>query len=132
MTTKRRNTKKKQTYTLSEFKTWLDGYCSAHPSGWSPSAEQWKLISEKLSSIVEEEPEVREQPRFIPPMPVHNPYNPPAQGPIEYPQPWFASNTTSSKSSNKEPDTATLTPRDPTQPMRVKNKEAHETSSDFT
>lgn len=132
MTTKRRNTKKKQTYTLSEFKTWLDGYCSAHPSEWSPSAEQWKLISEKLISIVEEEPEVREQPRFIPPMPVHNPYNPPAQGPIEYPQPWFASNTTSSKSSNKEPDTATLTPRDPTQPMRVKNKEAHEKSSDFT
>lgn len=131
MTTKRRNTKKKQTYTLSEFKTWLDGYCAAHPSGWSPSAEQWKLISEKLFSIVEEEPEVREQPQFIPPippMPLHNPYNPPAQ----YPQPRFSPNTTLSESSNKEPDTAVLTPRDPTQPMRVKNKEAHETSSDFT
>lgn len=128
MTTKRRNTKKKQTYTLSEFKTWLDGYCSAHPSGWSPSAEQWKIISEKLFSIVEEEPEVREQPQFIPPMPVHNTYNPP----VQYPQPRFAPKPTLTESSNKEPDTATLTPRDPTQPMRVKNKEAHETSSDFT
>lgn len=128
MTTKRRNTKKKQTYTLSEFKTWLDGYCSAHPSEWSPSAEQWKLISEKLFSIVEEEPEVQERPQFIPPMPAHNTYNIPAQ----YPQPRFAPNTTLTESSNTESDTARLTPRDPTQPMRVKNKEAHETSSDFT
>ena len=133
MTTKRRNTRKKQTYTLSEFKTWLDGYCSAHPSGWSPSAEQWKLISGKLLSIVEEESQVSNVPQFVPPMPVHSPYNQPVQMPVEYPQPQFAPATaTSLDAPNKVPDTAVLTPKDPTQPMRIKNKEAYEKSSDFT
>lgn len=128
MTTKRRNTKKKQTYTLSEFKTWLDGYCSAHPNEWSPSAEQWKLISEKLFSIVEEEEP--QPPRFAPPPPAYNPPYP--QVPVEYPRPQFASNTTSLDSQPMESSTvAALTPSDPTQPMRVKNKEAHEKSSDF-
>lgn len=51
----KRKTKKSQKYTLNEFKTWLDGYCSAHPDNWSPTADQWKLISEKLFSIVEDE-----------------------------------------------------------------------------
>jgi len=50
----KKKTKKNQKYTLNEFKTWLDGYCSAHPDTWSPTSDQWKLISEKLFSIVED------------------------------------------------------------------------------
>lgn len=40
--------------TLGEFKTWLDGYCSAQEDTWTPSLEQWELIKNKFFSIEEE------------------------------------------------------------------------------
>ena len=53
------NAKKKKTpkagMTLGELKTWLDGYCSAQGSDWSPSPQQWKLIKNKILSVVESE-----------------------------------------------------------------------------
>lgn len=43
----------KKKLTVGELKTWLDGYCSAHGDGWSPTAEQWKLIQDKIFSLDE-------------------------------------------------------------------------------
>lgn len=37
--------------TVKEMKTWLDGYCSAHDTKWSPTPEQWKMIKGKIFSL---------------------------------------------------------------------------------
>lgn len=37
--------------TVKELKTWLDGYCSAHGAGWSPTPEQWDMIKNKIFSL---------------------------------------------------------------------------------
>ena len=40
--------------TVKELKTWLDGYCSAHGAGWSPTPEQWEMIKNKIFSLEED------------------------------------------------------------------------------
>jgi len=45
--------RKKRQFTLGEFRAWLDGIEELQPSNWSPSLEQWKLIRQRISSIVE-------------------------------------------------------------------------------
>lgn len=53
----KKNTKKskgiKNLVTVRELKTWLDGYCSAHGEGWSPTSEQWEMIRDKIFSLEE-------------------------------------------------------------------------------
>lgn len=55
----RKNVKKskgiKNLVTVRELKTWLDGYCSAHGVGWSPTPEQWEMIRDKIFSLQEGE-----------------------------------------------------------------------------
>lgn len=55
----RKNAKKskgiKNLVTVRELKTWLDGYCSAHGEGWSPTPEQWEIIRDKIFSLQESE-----------------------------------------------------------------------------
>jgi hypothetical protein len=52
MSTQRKNTAtKKSPLTVRELQTWLDGYCSAHESDWSPTSEQWKLIKGKIFAL---------------------------------------------------------------------------------
>ena len=55
----KRKTKKK--YTLTEFQAWLEGVEELQPAGWSPDANQWKLIRDKISNIVEPEPTIVEK-----------------------------------------------------------------------
>lgn len=52
MATKKKTSTKK--YTLSEFKAWLEGVEELQPANWSPDATQWKLIRDRLFSIVED------------------------------------------------------------------------------
>lgn len=64
--------------TVRELKTWLDGYCSAHGDGWSPTPDQWEMIRNKIFSL-EEGGEPVEKPVY------HTPYSaapPPPQGAI--------------------------------------------------
>lgn len=73
-TTRRRS--KVQTTTLREFKTWLDGYCSAQENGWTPSVEQWNLIKEKMFAIEEDDsPQYQMPPQYqqMQPMKHHAP-----------------------------------------------------------
>lgn len=35
----------------TELKTWLDGYCAAHPENWAPTAEQWIIIRDKIFAL---------------------------------------------------------------------------------
>lgn len=39
--------------TVTDLKTWLDGYCSAQPGKWTPTAAQWKLIKSKIFALEE-------------------------------------------------------------------------------
>ena len=63
-----------QKYTLPEFRAWLAGIEEIQPSNWSPDANQWKMIRQKIDNIVEtvikEKVQVPVQPRVAPqPMP---------------------------------------------------------------
>lgn len=49
----RKRTKKQ---TLAEFRAWLSGVEELQPDDWAPSAEQWKLIRDKIGGIVEPKP----------------------------------------------------------------------------
>lgn len=119
MSTKQRRTKrKKQAYTLSEFKTWLDGYCSAHPTTWSPTAEQWKLINEKLFSIVEPEPVVNTPEPYVAPYAAHAPPVQYASGHLQEPAPF--------QQQPRSPDSGGSI-----DPMKEFSKEANDTKSDF-
>lgn len=51
-------TTKTKTVTLSEFKAWLEGIEELQPKNWSPDKNQWKLIRNKIHSIIEVEREV--------------------------------------------------------------------------
>lgn len=53
--------------TVRELKTWLDGYCSAHGDGWSPTSDQWEMIRDKIFSLQEGD-ELVEKPVY------HTPY----------------------------------------------------------
>jgi len=46
--------KRKQKQTLKEFQAWLQGVEELQPEGWSPDADQWKLIRAKIDGIKEE------------------------------------------------------------------------------
>lgn len=46
-------TAKNKKFTVSEFQTWLDGIMEFQESGWSPSAEQWKAIYQKIQNLKE-------------------------------------------------------------------------------
>lgn len=35
----------------TELKTWLDGYCAAHPENWAPTPEQWVIIRDKIFAL---------------------------------------------------------------------------------
>lgn len=48
---KAQNKQAKKILTVGELKTWLDGYCSAHDDSWTPTADQWNLIKEKIFSL---------------------------------------------------------------------------------
>lgn len=37
--------------TPMELKTWLDGYCAAHPENWAPTPEQWVIIRDKIFAL---------------------------------------------------------------------------------
>jgi len=77
---------KRKKITLSEFKAWIQGVEQLQPKDWAPTAEQWKMIREKIELVtetkaVEQAPPpppqmVRPQPRPLPPGAV--PFIPPA------------------------------------------------------
>ena len=52
---------KRKRITLSEFRAWLQGVEELQAKGWSPNAEQWKLIRDKIDAIVEAKAPVVEQ-----------------------------------------------------------------------
>lgn len=51
--TKSQNKQAKKILTVGELKTWLDGYCSAHDDNWTPTADQWNMIRDKIFSLDE-------------------------------------------------------------------------------
>lgn len=59
--------KRNKKISLLEFRAWLEGVEELQPSDWSPSAEQWKLIREKIKLIKEPEPEVVKESTPTPP-----------------------------------------------------------------
>jgi len=59
--------KRNKKISLLEFRAWLEGVEELQPSDWSPSAEQWKLIREKIKLIKEPEPEVVKESTPAPP-----------------------------------------------------------------
>lgn len=48
--------KKNKKMTLNEFRAWLDGVEELQPDNWGPDAKQWKLIRDKIDSIIESQP----------------------------------------------------------------------------
>lgn len=70
----------KKILTVGELKTWLDGYCSAHDDDWTPTADQWNMIKDKVFSLADNAPSApvyampsapapRQMPQQNPPMP---------------------------------------------------------------
>lgn len=39
--------------TLIQFQAWLEGVEEMHPEDWCPTADQWKLIRNKIKTIIE-------------------------------------------------------------------------------
>lgn len=74
---------KKKKMTMNEFKFWLTGVEELQPDGWHPSEEQWKLIRNKIDSIVEPKVQqpapVVQQPQFQPQLQPQ--FQPPVQQP---------------------------------------------------
>jgi hypothetical protein len=83
MATKKKPTTKKY-YTLSEFKAWLEGVEELQPANWSPDTTQWKLIRDRLFSIVEEPPQ-----QHVVEHQNHAQYYPEAPVPTRMPQPEY-------------------------------------------
>lgn len=52
---------KKKKITLAEFRAWLEGVEELQPAGWSPTADQWTLIREKIETIKEPKAEIVEK-----------------------------------------------------------------------
>jgi hypothetical protein len=46
-------TPRKKKQTLAEFRAWLSGIEELQPENWAPDATQWKLIRDKIHSIIE-------------------------------------------------------------------------------
>lgn len=46
---------------LTEFKSWLDGFCSAQEEDWVPNKAQWELIKNKIFNLEE----MKEQPQMV-------------------------------------------------------------------
>lgn len=44
-------TKQVKKISPTELKTWLDGYCAAHPENWAPTPEQWVIIRDKIFAL---------------------------------------------------------------------------------
>ncbi len=105
MTTKKKRTIKKKSYTLKEFQAWLTGIEEIQPGDWHPTLEQWKLIRERMNGIIpdveiiEREIEVIRQvgpvpligPGLVPstpppPLPTHMVQTPPPTAPVNPPQ----------------------------------------------
>ena len=38
---------------LADFKSWLDGFCSAQNEDWVPNREQWEMIKNKIFNLEE-------------------------------------------------------------------------------
>ena len=55
MTKKKAGRKKK--IALAEFRAWLEGVEELQPANWSPTAEQWQLIRDKIDCIISDEPQ---------------------------------------------------------------------------
>ncbi len=51
---KTKKSSKQKSISVSELKTWLDGYCAASGEDWVPTKEQWLLIRGKISSLQEQ------------------------------------------------------------------------------
>ena len=48
----KKNTRKKQKkISVKEFKAWIEGIEELQPDGWAPTAEQWKIIRERINMI---------------------------------------------------------------------------------
>jgi len=60
---------KKKT-TLTQFQAWLEGVEEMHPEDWCPTADQWKLIRNKIKTIIET---VVETPTTVANNPTFNP-----------------------------------------------------------
>ena len=56
---------------LAEFKSWLDGFCSAQEEDWVPNKAQWELIKDKIFNLEE----MKEHPQMVAVQPyqVHGP-----------------------------------------------------------
>jgi hypothetical protein len=56
---------------LAEFKSWLDGFCSAQEEDWVPNKAQWELIKDKIFNLEE----MKEHPQTVAQQPyqVHGP-----------------------------------------------------------
>jgi len=80
---------KKQT--LAEFRAWLNGVEELQPEDWAPTADQWKLIRNKIDGIAE--PKVVVSPVATAPVPANhvppqgNPYQQMTQAHIPPPPP---------------------------------------------
>lgn len=84
--------KRNKKITLNEFKAWLEGVEELQPEDWSPNAEQWKLIRDKINSIKEEvvkqQPKQVDQQNITPqPQPQPQPAQRSAQAPSSMPLP---------------------------------------------
>lgn len=62
---------KRKKITLAEFKAWIQGIEELQSKDWSPNAEQWKMIREKIELITEAKQLVAEAP--LPPPPMNRP-----------------------------------------------------------
>ncbi len=88
--------------TLNEFHAWLEGVEELQPDGWSPDADQWELIRNKIMNIVEAEPEYIE-------VPVASPA--PAPAPMPQMQSTFVTgDTPNTPGMNPAPAPAAFTP----------------------
>ena len=87
MAAKRKNKK----VSLKEFKAWLEGVEEMQPEDWHPTPEQWRVIREKINTIVEtptqrkaskSNNEQEEQQTNLPPIPPLPPGPPTTLAPI--------------------------------------------------
>jgi len=46
----------KKKMTLIQFQAWLEGVEEMHPEDWCPTADQWKLIRNKIKTIIAPDP----------------------------------------------------------------------------
>ena len=72
--------KKSSSNTLEMFKAWLSGVEEMQGPDWTPTAEQWKKIRNKIDEIEDEQPTSQQlQPQF--PLPIPHLIQTPGQQP---------------------------------------------------